>query len=133
MLNIRNVLHVGRYSLRTHTTYSPVASSFLHRVYIILSRFRHALSVSAVSNSYVRASSQLMINPFEFSSSLLFCAEVVSIFSSHHNVARNAAAILHRIVIACSDSWSLSHLGYLYPGTVPVMIKLDHNRSCPWV
>jgi len=22
--------------------------------------------------------------------------------------------------------WSLSHLGYLYPGTTPVMIKLDH-------
>jgi len=33
----------------------------------------------------------------------------------------------------CYDSWSLSHLGYLYPGTTPVMIKLDHNRSCPWV
>jgi len=32
-----------------------------------------------------------------------------------------------------ADSWSLSHLGYLYPGTTPVMIKLDHNRSCPWV
>jgi len=31
------------------------------------------------------------------------------------------------------DSWSLSHLGYLYPGTTPVVIKLDHNRSCPWV
>jgi len=31
------------------------------------------------------------------------------------------------------DSWSLSHLGYLYPWTTPVMIKLDHNRSCPWV
>jgi len=31
------------------------------------------------------------------------------------------------------DSWSLSHLGYLYPGTTPVMIKVDHNRSCPWV
>ena len=24
----------------------------------------------------------------------------------------------------CYDSWSLSHLGYLYPGTTPVMIKL---------
>jgi len=24
------------------------------------------------------------------------------------------------------DSWSLSHLGYLYLGTTPVMIKLDH-------
>ena len=35
-------------------------------------------------------------------------------------------------VEAC-DSWSLGHLGYLYPGTAPVMIKLDHNRSCPWV
>jgi len=23
------------------------------------------------------------------------------------------------------DSWSLSHLGYLYQGTTPVMIKLD--------
>ena len=31
------------------------------------------------------------------------------------------------------DSWSLSHLGHLYPGTTPVMIKLDDNRSCPWV
>ena len=25
----------------------------------------------------------------------------------------------------CYDSWSLGHLGYLYPGTTPVMIKLD--------
>jgi len=33
----------------------------------------------------------------------------------------------------CYDSWSLSPLGYLYPGTTPVMIKLDHDRSCPWV
>ena len=24
-------------------------------------------------------------------------------------------------------------LGYLYPGTTPVIIKLDHNRSCLWV
>jgi len=31
------------------------------------------------------------------------------------------------------DSWSLSHLGHLYPGTTPVIIKLDHKRSCPWV
>ena len=31
------------------------------------------------------------------------------------------------------DSWSLSHLGHLYPGTTPAMIKLDHNRNCPWV
>jgi len=29
------------------------------------------------------------------------------------------------------DTWSLSHLGYLHPGTDPVMIKLDHDRSCP--
>jgi len=35
--------------------------------------------------------------------------------------------------IAKYDSWSLSHLGYLYPERTPVMIKLDHNRSCPWV
>jgi len=33
----------------------------------------------------------------------------------------------------CYDNWSLSHLGHLYPGTTPVMIKLDHDRSCPWV
>jgi len=33
----------------------------------------------------------------------------------------------------CYDSWNLSHLGHLYPGTVPVMIKLDHSRSCLWV
>jgi len=32
-----------------------------------------------------------------------------------------------------NDSWSLSHLGYLYPGTPLVVIKLVHNRSCPWV
>ena len=25
------------------------------------------------------------------------------------------------------DSWSLGHLGYLYPGTTPVMIKLGIN------
>ena len=34
---------------------------------------------------------------------------------------------------AQADSWSLSHLGSLYLGTTPVMIKLDHNMSCPWV
>ena len=33
----------------------------------------------------------------------------------------------------CYDSWSPSHLGYLHPGTTPVIIKLDHDRSCPWV
>jgi len=33
----------------------------------------------------------------------------------------------------CYDSWSLSHLGYLFPRTTPVIIKLDHNKSCPWV
>ena len=27
----------------------------------------------------------------------------------------------------CYGSWSLSHLGYLYTGTTPVMIKLDHG------
>ena len=36
-------------------------------------------------------------------------------------------------ISANDDSWSLSHLGYLYPRTTPVMIKLDHDRSCPWV
>jgi len=36
-------------------------------------------------------------------------------------------------VLPLFDSWNLSHLGYLYPRTTPVMIKLDHNRSCPWV
>ena len=36
-------------------------------------------------------------------------------------------------VTVMSDSWSLGHLGYLYPGTTPVMTKLYHNRSCPWV
>jgi len=35
------------------------------------------------------------------------------------------------------DSWSLSHLVYLYPETTPEttrrVVKLDHNRSCLWV
>jgi len=39
----------------------------------------------------------------------------------------------HTHTLHVGDSWSLSHLGYLYPGTTPVMIQLDHNRSCPWV
>ena len=39
----------------------------------------------------------------------------------------------HRSWNLCYDSWSLSHLGYLYPGATPVMIKFYHNRSCPWV
>jgi len=33
----------------------------------------------------------------------------------------------------CYDSWNLCHLGYFYPRTTPVMIKLDHNWSCLWV
>jgi len=37
------------------------------------------------------------------------------------------------VCVCVCDSWSLSHLGYLYPGTTPVVIKLDHNRSCSWV
>jgi len=40
---------------------------------------------------------------------------------------------IHKLACQLHDSWSLSHLGYLYPGTTPVMIKLDHKRSCPWV
>ena len=35
--------------------------------------------------------------------------------------------------IFCYDSWSPSHLGYLHSVTTLVMIKLDHNRNCPWV
>ena len=41
--------------------------------------------------------------------------------------------IVHPITCIPNDSWSLSHLGYLYPGTTPVMFKLDHDKSCPWV
>ena len=39
----------------------------------------------------------------------------------------------NRLRNLCYDSWSLSRLGYSYPGTTPIMIKLDHNRICPWV
>jgi len=35
--------------------------------------------------------------------------------------------------VCVCDSWNLSHLGYLYPETTPVVIKLDHNWSCLWV
>ena len=31
----------------------------------------------------------------------------------------------------CYDSWNLSHLGYLYPRTTPVMIKLSGSQICP--
>ena len=48
-------------------------------------------------------------------------------------VVECVATALDELASARGDSWSLSHLGYLYPGTTPVMIKLDHNRSCPWV
>ena len=49
-------------------------------------------------------------------------------------VDRGRSHNLERInPLSSVDSWSLSHLGYLYPGITPVMIKLDHNRSCPWV
>jgi len=27
----------------------------------------------------------------------------------------------------------VTSVGYLYPGTTLVMIKLDHKKSCPWV
>jgi len=48
-------------------------------------------------------------------------------------VAKTTCATGNRSRNLCYDSWSLSHLGYLYPGTTLVMIKLDHNRTCPWV
>jgi len=48
-------------------------------------------------------------------------------------VVECVATALDELASARGDSWSLSHLGYLYPGTTPVMIQLDHNRSCPWV
>ena len=45
----------------------------------------------------------------------------------------SCAWVLFHVCGSLFDNWSLSHLGYLYPGTTPVMIKLDHNMSCPWV
>jgi len=51
----------------------------------------------------------------------------------HPSVGDHSCTTRNRSRNLCCDSWSLSHLGYLYPGTTPVMIKLDHNRSCPWV
>ena len=35
--------------------------------------------------------------------------------------------------ITASDGSSLSHLGYLYPMTTPVVITLDYKWSCHWV
>ena len=56
---------------------------------------------------------------------------------SHIKVANVPTATYYALLLALlgawTHSWSLSHLGHLYPGTTPVMIKLDHNRSCPWV
>ena len=51
----------------------------------------------------------------------------------HHTVGDHSCTTGNRSRNLCYDSWSLSHLGYSYPWTTPVMIKLDHNRSCPWV
>jgi len=51
----------------------------------------------------------------------------------HPSVGDHSCTTGNRSRNLCYDSWSLSHLGYLYPGTTPVMIKLDHNRSCPWI
>ena len=51
----------------------------------------------------------------------------------HPPVGDHSCTTGNRTRNLCYDCWSLSHLGYLCPGTTPVMIKLDHNRSCPWV
>jgi len=53
--------------------------------------------------------------------------------AEHPPVGHHSCTTGNRSRNLCYDSWSLSHLGYLYPETTPVMIKLDHNRSCPWV
>jgi len=53
--------------------------------------------------------------------------------SDTHNKPAVLMQVWQTVCAHAYDSWSLSHLGYLYPGTTPVMIELDHNRSCPWV
>jgi len=53
--------------------------------------------------------------------------------SEHPYVGDHSCTTGNRSRNLCYDSWRLSHPGYLYPGTTPVMIKFDHNRSCPWV
>ena len=39
---------------------------------------------------------------------------------------RRRAGVFPRGDLRCY-SWSLSHLGYLYPETIPVVIKVDHK------
>jgi len=51
----------------------------------------------------------------------------------HYGFSPVHTSLYVRVTWDWCDSWNLSHLGYLYPGTTPVMIKLDHDRSCPWV
>jgi len=71
----------------------------------------------------------------ETASLALACHNAWEVLGEEERLGRLAIRLKARglALAAPTDSWNLSHLGYLYPGTTPVMIKLDHNRSCPWV
>ena len=43
------------------------------------------------------------------------------------------ALVTLEIIIDLPIGFPINNIISLYPGTTPVMIKLDHNRSCPWV
>ena len=76
-------------------------------------------------------SSQNPISSIHFQHTNTFTSTNIHVSEVHCGSAVRFGQALPGYLI--TDSWSLSHLGYLYPGTAPVMIKLDHNRSCPWV
>ena len=48
-------------------------------------------------------------------------------------MVKSVKTLTKSVGVSLLNSCNLSHLGYLYPATTPVMIKLDYDRKCPWV
>jgi len=59
-----------------------------------------------------------------------FCTPVRSLNLWHPLLGDHSCTTGNRSQSLRYDSWSLSHLRYLYTETTTLVIKLDHNRSC---
>ena len=77
------------------------------------------------------------IFPFSSPCTSVHVVLVIVVEYRHSVLARaclqDSACLFMCLRMCVCDSWSLSPLGYIYPETTPVVIKLGHNWSCLWV
>jgi len=96
----------------------------------------HAMRSSSQSRPVINFHGPIVLSRFHWRYEIFRVLNRLFLYScskpEHPPVGDHSCTTGNRTRNFCYDSWSLSHLGYLYPGTTPITIKLDHNRSCPW-